>query len=198
MQAKEWLRTIDGQPYKFLVTTDRERIQADFVRKAFANPAMSWATPPSLDDTKTMLDNSCTLGLFIHPDDNSAARSTQMIGMARMITDYVTFAYLTDVYIEEEFRKFGLGKWMIQCCKEVVEGIPNLRWMLLLTISESASRLYERELGMVQLGHLETGLRTMGARRQHLEAAQSAQAPAASEQDKAPEGPDGLSSTQSR
>lgn len=186
MPTKEWLRTVDGHPHDFLISTDRDRISTAFVQKAFASPGMPWATPPSPADTKTMLDNSCTLGLYIQFDDKEAVQSTQMIGMARMITDHITFAYLTDVYIEDEYRKFGLGKWMIQCCKEVVEGLPHLRWMLLLTNSEPGARLYERELGMLRMGQLGTQLKMMGSRREHLEAAQGARA-ATSDGDEAPE-----------
>jgi len=35
------------------------------------------------------------------------------IGLARVITDYATFAYLCDVYIQEEHRGSGLGKWLM-------------------------------------------------------------------------------------
>lgn len=110
---------------------------------------MYWAKPTSAANMKTMLDNSCTLGLYkVEPDSSSPKYAP--IGIARMVTDYMTFAYLTDVYILEEYRKFGLGVWLINCCKETVEQMPNLRWMLLLTGSEPAERMYKRELGMVR------------------------------------------------
>jgi GNAT superfamily N-acetyltransferase len=43
--------------------------------------------------------NSICFGLF-HGDDQ--------IGLARVVTDRATFAYLCDVYVLEEFR----GKWL--------------------------------------------------------------------------------------
>ena len=35
------------------------------------------------------------------------------IGFARVVTDRSTFAYLCDVYVLEEYRSQGLGKWLI-------------------------------------------------------------------------------------
>jgi GNAT superfamily N-acetyltransferase len=36
------------------------------------------------------------------------------VGLARIVTDYAIFAYLCDVYILEEHRGHGLGKWLIE------------------------------------------------------------------------------------
>lgn len=85
--------------------------------------------------------------------------------MARMVTDYATFAFLTDVYILSEYQKLGLGKWIVGCCREIVTGIEELRWMLLFTGTEDAVRMYTREFGMQVLGTTESGLRSMGAKK---------------------------------
>lgn len=169
-KPREWQRTINGQTY--LISTDGDLLPHEFVQKAFDNPAMYWATSSSEAAMKTMLDNSCTLGLYKIEGGKFSDQKTTPIGMSRMITDYVTFAYLTDVYVLEEHRGLGLAKWMIGCCKEIVEQAPHLRWMMLLTGSEQAAQLYSRELGMKVLGNdSDSGLVTMGARKRHLEAA---------------------------
>ena len=93
--------------------------------------------------------------------------------MARLVTDYVTLAYLTDVYVEDEYRGLGLGQWMIRCCREFVADMPELRWMILLTGSEQAEKLYRRELGMVVMGK-EEKLSPMGARKAQLRSAAEA------------------------
>lgn len=36
------------------------------------------------------------------------------MGFARVVTDYATVFYLSDVYIDEEFRGLGLGKKLIE------------------------------------------------------------------------------------
>jgi GNAT superfamily N-acetyltransferase len=54
----------------------------------------------------------------------------QQVGLARVITDYATYMYLCDVYVLEEHRGHGLGKWLIAS----VTSCPALRlvrsWML--------------------------------------------------------------------
>jgi GNAT superfamily N-acetyltransferase len=37
------------------------------------------------------------------------------IGLARVVTDRATFAYLCDVYVLPERRGRGLGRWLIEC-----------------------------------------------------------------------------------
>jgi GNAT superfamily N-acetyltransferase len=173
MDTKEWQRTVDSQTY--LISTSRDLLPHDFVQQAFGTPAMYWAKPTTAINMKTLLDNSCTLGLY-KIDDSAKQRHTP-IGMARFITDYITMAYLTDVYVVDEYRKRGLAKWMIQCCREIAQEIPDLRFMLLLTGSEHAEQMYRRELGMEVLErHTGGGLAAMGARKEHLSKAWSAEA----------------------
>jgi hypothetical protein len=84
------------------------------------------------------------------------------------VTDYTTLAYLTDVYLQGEYRAFGLGKWIIRCCREIVLEMNDLRFMVLLTGSEQAQRLYRRELGMDILDGCAISLTCMGARKEKL------------------------------
>ena len=65
-----------------------------------------------------------------------------------MITDYVTFAYLTDVYVLDEYQGWGLGSWLIGCVQEFFESMPHLRRSMLVTGSEWAQRYYEKRMKM--------------------------------------------------
>jgi GNAT superfamily N-acetyltransferase len=38
----------------------------------------------------------------------------RQVGLARVITDHATFAYLCDVYVLEEHRGKGLSKWLMR------------------------------------------------------------------------------------
>jgi len=116
-----------------------------------------------------MLDNSCTFGLYVL---DSASKLTQ-IGMARLLTDHVTFAYLTDVFIDESHRGLGLGKWLIRCVREFVEDIPDLRRMVLLSGSkaETARRTYRSELGMTEIDPADGGLVAMAATKEEITSA---------------------------
>jgi GNAT superfamily N-acetyltransferase len=54
----------------------------------------------------------------------------KQIGFARVVTDYATHAWLCDVFIHEDYRGRGLGKWLM----DFVLAHPDLstikRWAL--------------------------------------------------------------------
>lgn len=68
----------------------------------------------------------------------------EMIGCARVITDRVTFGYLTDVYVLVEHQQRGLGTFLMRCVNEELESWPELRGFWILSSSPQAQRLYER------------------------------------------------------
>lgn len=72
-----------------------------------------------------------------------------MIGAARVISDRVTFGYLTDVYVLEEHQKRGLGTFVLQCLDEILVGWPELRGFWILPSSPESQKLYEKIFGAV-------------------------------------------------
>lgn len=54
------------------------------------------------------------------------------VGLARMITDGATFAYLCDVYVLEEHRGHGRGRWLMECEMRHPQ-LQGLRRMALIT-----------------------------------------------------------------
>jgi GNAT superfamily N-acetyltransferase len=56
----------------------------------------------------------------------------RQIGFARVISDGATFGYLADVYVLEEFRGQGLGKWLMSVVMAHPE-LQGLRRFLLAT-----------------------------------------------------------------
>lgn len=88
---------------EFTISSERgdqqpEQIHAYLVRSY-------WAEGIPLDLVKRSIENSLCFGLF---------HNGRQIGLARVITDQATFAYLCDVYVLEEYRGQGLSKWMLE------------------------------------------------------------------------------------
>lgn len=165
----QWERTVESQT--FLVSSDRALLSNAFIQEAFATEAMFWAHPMDTTALERMLANSLTFGLYAVSHDGA---NKTPIGMSRLVTDYTTFAYLTDVYLQPSFRGLGLGKWLVHSCREAVLAMPHLRFMQLLTGSEQAQQLYRRELGMQKIDGHEERLVCMGVRKAQLvEAAES-------------------------
>ena len=70
--------------------------------------------------------------------------------MARLVTDYVTMSYLTDVYIAPAHRGQGLARFLMgECVAEIMDALPNHRTSILLTIAGPKLReMYAETLGM--------------------------------------------------
>lgn len=109
--------------------------------------------PLSPSVLKICVSHSFNLGLYITntpasgPSGLATAPKPTKIGLARLVTDYTTFAYLTDVYVLPEEQR-ALGRWLIQCVNVVVEGMADLRKCLMFCTEGPAEAFYERELGV--------------------------------------------------
>ena len=164
-----WRR--DDERGAFLVSTQPDLLDHDFINRAFASDDMNWARPLPKDQMTTMLAQSVTLGLYYTPPSGPSQATTSepssprtpsptidsspgeganptQIGLARFITDHITFAYLTDVFILPEYRQHGLGKWLIACGQDVLKKLPAMRRAALLTTPVVGKAFYSRELGM--------------------------------------------------
>ncbi|KAF0995175.1 GNAT family N-acetyltransferase [Geobacillus sp. TFV-3] len=65
-----------------------------------------WAHGRSRETIVKSLNHSLCFSLFY---------GDRQIGIARVITDRATFAYLCDVFIDEAYRGQDLGKWLLSC-----------------------------------------------------------------------------------
>ncbi|PNS19179.1 Carnitine O-acetyltransferase, mitochondrial [Sphaceloma murrayae] len=118
----------------------------------FDSTDMYWAKslPPDAFDRMVEGSLNFTLTKATGLDGKDSAHT---IGYARCITDYVTFIYLTDVYIEPASQGKGLGKWFVRCVDELFDSMPYLRRSMLVTANwEQSVPFYERELGMHCIG----------------------------------------------
>lgn len=65
----------------------------------------------------------------------------RQVGFARVVTDRATFAYLADVFVEEDQRGRGLAAWLVATILAHPE-LPGLRRWLLVT--RDAHGLYRK------------------------------------------------------
>jgi GNAT superfamily N-acetyltransferase len=76
----------------------------------------------------------------------SGRTGPKQIGLARLITDHVTIAYLTDVYVLKEYQGKGLGTWLLGAVDEVLGSWRALRRVALM--SSGNEGWYEKGLGV--------------------------------------------------
>ena len=71
------------------------------------------------------------------------------VGLARVVTDRATFAYLCDVYVLEEHQGRGLGRWLI----ETVMAHPDLQGLRRFSlVTQRRARLVQRTFGFQRSG----------------------------------------------
>lgn len=133
----------------FIIDNDKAAISRDFFQEALASDDVDWANPVSPSTLELMIENACTLGIYVTENQANGQSSQKQIGCARILTDYSTLAYLTDVYIQPDYRGLGIAKWLMACVKEIIDAIPSLRRSLLLTgANGKGPKFYEQELDM--------------------------------------------------
>ena len=125
---------------QFTISTDPSRLDMnavyDFLSRSY------WAKGRPRERTDLAFANSLVLGLY---------EGSRQIGMARVVTDFSVFAYLCDVFIHEDFRGQGLGKWLIQSVFEHPDLKHIRRWLL---ATDDAHGLYQ-QFGFEQLPEVE-------------------------------------------
>ncbi len=104
---------------RFIISTDPSRLDVDAIAELLKRSY--WASGRSREQLERALANSLVFGLY---------DGDRQIGLARIVSDYAVFAYLCDVFIHEDYRAHGLGKWLMQ----TVHSHPDLqgvrRWLL--------------------------------------------------------------------
>ena len=113
----------------FLVTDDKKVIDVDFVTEELNKTY--WAEGRPREMVEKSIEHSVMFSMF---------ESDRMIGFARIVTDYSTFAWLCDVYIHPEYRGNGLGVWLMEC----VYSHPSTDVWINLLATRDAHGLYEK------------------------------------------------------
>jgi GNAT superfamily N-acetyltransferase len=130
----------ETQRDSFTISTDQSRLDMsavyDFLSRSY------WAKTRPREYTDAAFANSLVFGVY---------EGQRLVGMARVVTDTIIVAYLCDVFIHEEFRGRGLGKWLM----ESMLAHPDLnhvrRWLL---ATDDAHGLY-RQFGFEPLTDVE-------------------------------------------
>ena len=132
------MATIEYHRDDFSISTDKSKLDVNLIHDYLSQRAY-WALGRPLSVVENSIEHSLCYGVYL--------RSRQ-VGFARIVTDYATFAWLADVFILEEFRGLGLGKWMVEC---VVSNPELQRLRLFVLATRDAQELYRRFGGFEHL-----------------------------------------------
>lgn len=122
MEKMEWRKD------DYLISTDKAKIDLDAVHRFLAESY--WAEGIPMETIRKAVDNSLCFAIY---------HKQKLIGFARVISDFATFAYLADVFVLPEERGKGLSKWLM---KVIVE-YPRLQGLRRFTLAtRDAHNLY--------------------------------------------------------
>jgi len=120
----------DGSEDAFVVTSDPAAVDVDavhaYLRRSY------WAENVPREVVARAIANSIPF---------SVLQDARQVGFARVVTDRATFAYLSDVYILEEYRGRGLARRLM----DTVMAHPDLQGLRRFSLStRDADGLYRR------------------------------------------------------
>jgi GNAT superfamily N-acetyltransferase len=118
-------------------STDKTKLNLNYIHH-FLSKESYWAKNIPIEIVKQSIEGSFCFGVY---DGN------QQIGFARVITDFATFGYLADVFIDKEYRGKGLSKNLMHFIMDNPT-IRGLRRFMLATLD--AHKLYE-PFGFIKL-----------------------------------------------
>ena len=113
----------------FIISDDKEKLQIDKVCQLLNSSY--WAEKRPKDIVEKSIENSICFGIY---------HKNNQIGFARCVTDYATVYWLADVIIDDEYRKLGLGKALM----EVIINHELLKGCFAILATRDAHGLYER------------------------------------------------------
>ena len=105
---------------EFSISTDKSLLDIDVIQDFLATESY-WAQNRDLAKTLKAIENSMCFGVY---------RAGKLVGFARVVSDFATFAYVGDVFILNEFRGRGLSKWLMQTIVDHPELQGLRRWVL--------------------------------------------------------------------
>jgi len=88
---------------EFTITTDKTKMDIPVIHSYITGSY--WAEGIPFETVAKAIEGSLCFGVF---------HGVKQVGVARVITDAATFAYLCDVFIDESYRGRGLGKWLME------------------------------------------------------------------------------------
>jgi GNAT superfamily N-acetyltransferase len=116
---------------EFTISTDKSRLDVQLIHDYLSNTAY-WSRGRSRETIVKSIEHSLCFGVY---------KGSYQVGFARVVTDYATFAWLCDVFILDDYRGQGLGKWLVTCVISHPE-LASLRLILLST--RDAHELYRK------------------------------------------------------
>ena len=122
------------------ISTDRNKLNVPYVQNFLKD--VYWAAGRTMQEVQITIDSSFCFGIYL---------DEQQIGFARVITDYVVFAYVMDVFIDENHRGKGFSSILI----DAMVNEPKLQKVRIWRLATSDAHFLYEKFGFKLLAHPE-------------------------------------------
>lgn len=122
------------------VSTDKSKLDVPFIQNFLKD--VYWAAGRTLEEVQTTIDSSFCFGIYLNDDQ---------IGFCRVITDYVIFAYVMDVFITENHRGKGYSSILVNAMMTE----PKLQQVKIWRLATSDAHFLYQKFGFKNLAYPE-------------------------------------------
>lgn len=120
------------------ISTDKSKLDVPFIQDFLKD--IYWAAGRTIEEVQTTIDASFCFGIYL---------DGKQIGFARVVTDYVVFAYLMDVFITPVLRGKGYSSMLIRAMMEE----PELQQVKIWRLATSDAHFLYEKFGFTSLAH---------------------------------------------
>jgi N-acetylglutamate synthase-like GNAT family acetyltransferase len=114
----------------YRLNADKRLLDLDFIHGFLVQS--TWAKGITRDRVQLSIDNSLCMGVYHHE---------RQVGFARLVTDFATFGYLCDVFVDEQYQGKGLGRWVSE---GILAGPETEQLRRIILATTTAPWLYEK------------------------------------------------------
>jgi GNAT superfamily N-acetyltransferase len=116
----------------FSINDDPQLLDLTTIHQFLAQDSY-WAQNRTMEQVIQSIKHSYCLGAYFPAGD--------LVGFARIVTDWTTFAWICDVFVLKQARGLGIGKQLVACMVEHPD-LKNIRRLMLAT--RDAHLLYQQ------------------------------------------------------
>jgi GNAT superfamily N-acetyltransferase len=122
------------------VLTDKNKLNVPFIQHFLKD--IYWAAGRTIEEVQTTIDASVCFGIYLNE---------KQIGFARVITDYIVFAYVMDVFITPEHQGKGYSSILIKSMMNE----PLLKNIQIWRLATTDAHFLYKKFGFTALEHPE-------------------------------------------
>ena len=123
-----------------IVSSDKTKLNVPFIQHFLKD--IYWTAGRTIEEVQTTIDSSFCFGIYLNDEQ---------IGFARVITDYVVFAYMMDVFIDEAHRGKGYSSILIEAMMKE----PKLQQVKIWRLATRDAHFVYEKFGFKLLAHPE-------------------------------------------